>query len=186
MSLDTKRKFAVIDVETTGFFPDYHEVIEIGCAIVERDEVDPSKLTIIEEIDMKVKMDFPERADPGALRVNGYDESAWIFAYTQAQAFEELAKKTKGCIFVAHNVAFDWGFIEASFRRLNMEHNFHFHKIDTLSIAFAKFHGKDEDLKHLSLRALCEYFGIVNEKAHSAMPDVRATVQILGKLLAMK
>lgn len=186
MSLDLKRRLAIIDVETTGFFPDYHEVIEIGCAIVERDESDPSKLTIVDELEMKVKMDFPERADEGALRVNGYNEAEWIFAYTQEQAFQELAKRTKGCVFVAHNVAFDWGFVEASMRRYNINHDFHYHKLDTLSIAFAKFHGSDFDVKRLSLRALCEHFGIVNEKAHTALADVRATVQILSKLLAMK
>ncbi len=186
MSLDTKHNLAFIDVETTGFDPYTQEVIEIGCIIMSRDDKDPTKLTLVEEIDMKVQMEHPETADEGALRVNGYDPSAWIFAYTQQQAFELLAQKTKGCVFVAHNVAFDWNFVDTSFRRLGIEHNFERNKIDTLSIAYAKFSGMNTDIRHLSLRALCEHFGVKNEAAHSALPDVRATIEVYKKLMAMR
>jgi len=66
-----------------------------------------------------------------------------------------------------------------------MESPFHFHKLDTLSIAFSKFNGTG-DIKHLSLRALCEHFGITNERAHSALPDARATAQVFKKLMEKK
>jgi DNA polymerase III epsilon subunit-like protein len=183
MSLSTKQNLAFIDVETTGLDPYTHEVIEIGCIIVERGDNGPADLKIIEELDIKVKPDHIETAEIGALRVNGYDASDWLFAYTQQQAFEMLAKKTQGCVFVAHNVAFDWNFIDSSFRRLNIDHGFTHHKLDTLSMAFQKFNGTDE-IKHLSLRALCEHYGIQNEKAHSALPDVRAMIEIYKKLMS--
>jgi len=186
MSLDSRRDLAFIDVETTGFDPVTQEVVEIGCIIMERDPTDPTKLTLVEEIDMKVKPDHIETADPGALRVNGYNEADWIFAYTQQQAFQLLADKTKGCVFVAHNVAFDWNFVDTSFRRLGIEHGFERNKLDTLSIAYAKFSGNNSDIRHLSLRSLCEHFEIKNEKAHSALPDVRAMIEIYKKLMAMK
>ncbi len=182
MSLSTKQNFSFIDVETTGLNPNIHEVIEIGCIIVERGDGGPADLRIVEEIEMKLKPEHLENAEEGALRVNGYNDADWLFAYTQKQGFELLAQKTKGCVFVAHNVAFDWGFVAASFARLGIEHGFTHHKLDTLSIAFAKFNGTDE-IKHLSLRALCEHFSIVNEKAHSALPDVRATIEIYKRLM---
>lgn len=186
MALTTKTKFAFIDVETTGLSPSVHEVIELACALVERDET-TGKCTILEELDLKLKPEHIETAESVALKINGYDESAWMFAHTQVQAFTLLAEIARGATFVAHNVAFDWGFIESGFRRCGLEPTFDYHKLDTLSIAFAKLYGRsDVDIKHLSLKALCEHFSVKNESAHSAMPDVRATVAIFEKLMLMK
>ncbi len=185
MSLDQKLNYAFVDVETTGLNPDIHEIIEIGCIIVERGPGGPADLKVIEEIEMKVQPERMELAEPEALRINGYDPAQWMFAYTKSQALEVLTKKTDGCVFVAHNVAFDWMFIEKMYRDAGMEHKFHYHKLDTLSIAFAMFNGTT-DVKHLSLRALCEHFGIKNERAHSALPDIRVTIEIFKKLMQMK
>lgn len=185
MSLDTKLNYAFIDVETTGLNPDIHEIIEIGCVIVERGVNGPTDLKIVEEIELKIQPERIELAEPEALRVNGYDPASWMFAYTKQQAMQLLAKKTQGCVFVAHNVAFDWVYIEKAFRDVDIEHGFHYHKLDTLSMAFVLFNGT-ADIKHLSLRALCEHFGIKNERAHSALPDVRATIEVFKSLMKMK
>ena len=60
----------------------------------------------------------------------------------------------------------------------------HYHKLDTISIAWAKFH-KDTDVIHFSLRELCERFGIKNEKAHTALSDARATFELYKKLMEL-
>lgn len=180
MSLSEKTRFAFIDVETSGLNPDIHEIIEIGCLIVSQNEA--GQFVIDDELELKVQMTRPDVAEPAALRVNGYDPAAWMFAYTMPQALEMLSKAAKDTVFVAHNMCFDWQFIEKAYRDNGVEHPFHFHKIDTLSIAFAKLRGTDA--KHLSLRSLCERFEVVNEKAHTALADCRATLEVFKKLMA--
>ena len=58
----------------------------------------------------------------------------------------------------------------------------HYHKLDTISIAWAKFHN-DKDFEHFSLREMCERFGIKNEHAHTALSDARATFELYKKLM---
>jgi DNA polymerase-3 subunit alpha (Gram-positive type) len=179
MSLKEHTRYAFIDVETSGLNPDIHEIIEIGCLIVAESE---SGYTIENELEIKVAMTRPELAEATALRVNGYDPAAWMFAYTMPQALEMLNKHAKDCVFIAHNACFDWQFVEKAYRDAKMEHPFHYHKLDTLSIAYAKLKGTDA--KHLSLRSLCQRFAVTNEKAHTALADCRATFEVFKKLMA--
>ena len=82
MSQIITKNLAFVDVETTGLNPDTHEIIELGCVIVSQEGVGSGKpsFKIIGEIDIKIKPEHIENADPVALRVNGYDEVDWVFA----------------------------------------------------------------------------------------------------------
>lgn len=177
------KKLAFLDVETTGFDPVKQEIIELG-VVVAAQQADGAWRTV-NEIDVKVKPRHIETADKEALRVNGYSEDAWMFAHTLEQALEELNQKAKDAIMVAHNVAFDYGFIDQAYRSVEMESAMAYQKFDTISIAFAKLHA-DPDIKGYSLRALCEYFGITNEKAHTALADARATFEVFQELMKIK
>lgn len=173
---------AFIDVETTGFNPDTHEIVELGLVIAQfKDDV----LTVTDQLDLKIHPTHIESADPGALRVNGYNEADWLFATTLTDAMRVFAEKTEGAIFVAHNMAFDYGFIAKAFETTGIENKMHYQKLDTLSMAFAVLHGVD-DATRLSLGALCDYFSIENKKAHSAFADTYATYEVFKKLLAVK
>jgi len=175
------RKLVFLDVETTGFDPIKHEIVELGAVVVEP-QGSYQNLKVLHELDIKVKPTRIEDADPGALRVNGYDEAQWMFAHDLAEAMQELSAKAKGCSIVAHNIAFDWSFIQQAYDTTGVENTLHYQKLDTLSMAFIKLH-KDPDLSNLSLRALCEYFGIVNTNAHTALADTRATVEVFKGLM---
>ncbi len=178
-----KHNLAFIDTETTGFDQDRHEMIQIGCIIAEQ-VWNGKKLTLkhVEEFELKIKIERLSDADPQALRVNGYDPSEWVFAYSLPEAMKIFADKTKDCIMVAHNVCFDFGFIEKAFRITNIENKMHYHKLDTISIAFAKL-GHDDTLERFSLRSLCEYFKIENKNAHTALADARATYEVYEKMM---
>ena len=61
----------------------------------------------------------------------------------------------------------------------------HFHKLDTISLAFGILHTNDDPGK-LSLRTLTEKYGIENKKAHSAFADAYATYEVFKKLMNLK
>lgn len=177
-----KKKLAFIDVETTGIKILQHEVIEIGCMIVV--QLDNGSFQVKEEFEVKVKPEHIETADTKALRINGYNEDAWMFAHSKQEAMQMLAEKTEGAVMVAHNVGFDYSFIQKTFEECGIENKMFYANIDTLTLALAKL--KDnEDVTRYTLRAMCDHFGIKNEKAHTALADVRATFEMFKKLMVM-
>ena len=173
-----KQNLAFIDIETTGLNVLKHEIIEVGCVLATPD------LEIIEEFELKIKPERIEDADPTSLKINHYDPSAWVFAYTLTQAMKILAKKVKDHVMVGQNVALDSGFLEHAFAKTNITNGMHYHKLDTISIAWAKLH-RSPDLEHFSLREMCVRFGIKNEHAHSALSDARATYLLYKKLMEL-
>ena len=173
-----KHNFAFVDIELTGLLVGKHEIIEIGCVLT------TPELGVIEELELKVKPEHLENADPISLKISPYNESEWKHAYSLEEAIKILAKKVEGFIMVGHNVAFDSGFLEYAFNKTGIPNSMHYHKLDTVSIAWAKLH-REPDLEHFSLRELCLRFGIVNEKAHTALSDARATYELYKKLMEL-
>ncbi len=174
------KKLAFIDIETTGFDIEKHEIIEIGGVIVEQKDGKP--LRIIDEFEIKIKPEHIENADPEALSLNGYSEMEWMFALDKKRAMELFSEKTKDAVMVAHNIAFDFSFLAKAFSETGVENQMFFAKLDTISFAYAKFHNK-EKAPRMSLASLCEYFEIQNERAHTALSDARATYEVYKKLL---
>jgi DNA polymerase III epsilon subunit family exonuclease len=173
-----KHNFAFIDIETTGLNLLKHEIIEIGCVLTTPD------LEVIEEFELKIKPGHIENADPIALKVNHYDPAFWESAYNLEEAIKILLEKVKDCIMVGHNVAFDAGFLEYAFNKMQILNTMHYHKLDTVSIAWAKLHS-EPDLEHFSLREMCGRFGIKNERAHTALSDAHATFELYKKLMSL-
>ncbi len=180
-------RLAFIDIETTGLDPDRHEIIEIGCVLMDQVWHPDGRVELvhIEECEYKVKPERIADADPQALRVNGYNAADWIFAYTLPEAMKMLGEKTRDCIFVAHNACFDYMFIDKAFRLTGIENKMHYHKIDTISVAFARL-GHGGDIDRFSLRALCEFFKIENKNAHTALADTRAMALMYEKMMNYK
>lgn len=175
---------AFIDVETTGLDSDVHEIIELGVVLVRQipQEGKGPGLEVIGEYEYKI---IPERlynADPESLKINGYTPEKWTDAKPLKEVMEDFAARTKSASFVAHNVVFDFAFLEKAFTRAGVKNEMHYHKIDTISLAFAKLY-HDPKVEKFSLRFLCEYLGIENKSAHTALSDARATFELYKKLL---
>lgn len=173
-----KNNLAFIDLETTGLNAGKHEIIEIGCIIT------TPELEIIEEIELKVKPERIGDADPVSLKVNQYDSSLWGDAIALEEAMRILSEKTKECVMVGQNVPFDSGFLDLAFERTNIPNGMHHHKLDTVSIAWAKLQN-ETDISNFSLYELCSHFGIKNERAHTALADARATFLLYKKLMSL-
>jgi DNA polymerase III epsilon subunit-like protein len=173
-----KHNFAFLDIETTGLNLIKHEIIEIGCVVTN------PELTVLEEFELKIKPERIEDADPVSLKVNHYNVSDWKGAYPLDKAMKILSLKVKDCIMVGQNVAFDSGFLEYAFTKTGIANSMHYHKLDTISLAWAKLHN-EPDLEHFSLRELCLRFDIKNENAHTGLGDARATFELYKKLMEL-
>ena len=139
-----KHNLAFIDIETTGLNLINNEIIEIGCVIVN------PELEVIEEFELKIKPEYIENADPVALKVNHYNEKEWENGYEKKEAIKIFSEKVKDCIMVGHNVAFDAGFLEYAFNEMEIPNTMHYHKLDTISLTWAKFHN-DPNIDRFSL-----------------------------------
>jgi len=173
-----KHNFAFIDIETTGLDVADHEIIEIGCVLT------TPKLKVIEEFELKIKPKHIKTSDPVSLKVNHYNEKDWENASELKEVMKIFSRKVENCIMVGQNVAFDSGFLERAFSQTKTKNSLHYHKLDTISIAWAKLH-HDKDVEHFSLRELCLHFGIKNARPHNALSDARATFELYKKLLSM-
>jgi DNA polymerase III epsilon subunit family exonuclease len=173
-----KHNLAFIDIETSGLNVLKHEILEIGCVLTN------PNLEVIEEFEFKIKPERIEDADPTSLKINRYNEHDWVFARTLSETMKILTEKVKDCIMVGHNVAFDAGFLEHALSTTKLENSMHYHKLDTISIAWAKLH-REPDLEHFSLRELCVRFNIKNERSHTALSDARATYELYKKLMEL-
>jgi len=170
--------FAFVDIEATGLNLLKHEIIEIGCVVT-----DP-ELNVLEEYDIKVKPENINNADPTSIKISHYNTPDWKDAVPLEEAMKIFASKVKDCIMVGQNVAFDSGFLEYAFAETGIANPMHYHKLDTIAIAWAKLH-HEPDLVHFSLREMCMRFGIENPKAHTALSDARATYELYKKLMSL-
>ena len=175
---------AFVDTETTGTDPNKHEIIELAVIVakqVPREGRGP-KLEIIEECEWKIKPKHIERAEEDALRINGYNEVDWMFAVDIEKAMEEFSKKTQSCIFASHNLVFDYTFVMKAFEETNVENRMHYGKLDTISMAMARLYDAPSADK-FSLRSLCELLKVENSKAHTALADTKALVEVYKKIM---
>lgn len=178
-------KLSFVDLETTGLDPARHEIIEVACLVAEPASAGGAiSWRVADELELKVKPTRLESADPEALRINGYRESDWLFAATLEQAMKTLAEKINDTVVVAQNVTFDWSFLERAFAAAGVTPKIFYHKLDLASMAYGKLFRRD-DFQKFSLKALADYFGVENVRAHSALSDTRVTFQIFQKLMEL-
>jgi len=165
-----KLKYAIIDVETTGMGIQGNKITEIAIIIH-----DGTK--IIDQYDSLVN---PECTIPMTIsRLTGiYD-----YMVSDAPKFYEVAKKvieiTKDCIFVAHNVNFDYNVIHKEFSDLGFP--FKRKKLCTVRLSRKLIPG----LPSYSLGKLCSSVGIRINDRHRAKGDADATTILFEKLLRL-
>ena len=171
-----ERPVAFLDIETSGTDPRWADILEIG--IVRTDEPEP--------LELKLPLINPQRAEEEALAIVGYTEKEWEDAvpwgFVAQQVWDKLAVGSPA--IVGHNLfRFDWPVLEWRLRAMGFPtHLIGRPLIDTLSLAFAHFHGQPDAPANLSLESLCVYYQINPEGVHRALGGARRCRQIYERL----
>lgn len=165
----TPKRYAVIDIETTGGRADRDRITEIAIIVDDGNQVIERFQTLLN----------PERSIPyNITQLTGITDEM----VADAPKFYEVAKRivelTQGAIFVAHNVNFDYGFVREEFARLG--YSFNRKKLCTVRLSRQTFPKQGP----YSLGALTRRFGIKLENAHRAMDDAEACRQLLHLILS--
>lgn len=177
------KKLAFIDIETTGLDYDKHEIIEVGCIIAICERVENKYiLTKLDEFEFKTKPNNISNADEIALKINKFKLSDWNNAEDLEHVIKILSEKTIGAVMVAHNIIFDYSFLDRAFKKFNIKNEMNYYGLDTISMAYTKL-VNTEDVDKVSLHNLTKYFGIKNENEHSALSDCQATLELFEKLI---
>jgi DNA polymerase-3 subunit epsilon len=170
-----QRPLAIVDVETSGDDESRHEILEVGLLVVRQ-----SDLEILDEMSEKVKPHNIATALPEALKLNGYNEKDWRDAKELAEVMAVFSQKTKGAIFTAYNVSFDWAFIKEAFSKTGAPNLMDYHRFDILSLAWYKLGDK---LERINLKEVCKFLGVEPEpETHRAIEGARSALKALKKL----
>jgi DNA polymerase-3 subunit epsilon len=150
-------RFAVVDVETTGFGRT-DRIVEIGIVLVDGNEIIQEWETLIN----------PER-DISNSNIHGITADTVSLAPIFTEVVDEVSSFLDGRIFVAHNISFDSRMLQQEFNRSKKE------------IDFGKGYCTLQ-ATCLKLEKACAKFGVLNSNAHRALTDARATALILGQV----
>lgn len=166
-------KFFAIDIETTGLDKNKDSIIEIGAVMFELGK--PVKVSNSLINPMK---EIPEEAT----QIHHINNDMVKDAPGEKEVLEHLIvflndaikKQTFLC---AHNADFDISFLEAAFRRNNIDIDLYY--VDTLAIAKENIKG----LSNYKLNTLANLFNIINKEEHRASSDAEVCGNILVRIL---
>jgi len=163
-----KQLYTIIDIETTGQSYKDGKITEIALY----------RHNGIQVVDSFASLVNPECHIPYFItELTGIDNNM----VAGAPKFYEIAKKivelTAGSIFVAHNVSFDYKFIQEEFRRLGYEYKRKTMCTVKLSRKYLPGHAS------YSLGKICDDLNIGIDGRHRAAGDALATVQLFEMIL---
>lgn len=173
---DTRRRYAVVDVETTGLDPSTDRILQIAAVVVDEDG------EVVDTFDTVVRPESPSEYEHGAEHVHGITPDDVRNGMPLRHAIERLKQVSSNATFTAHNARFDLGFLAAEASRVGAEWS-----IDSDSVVDTLFLSRSLDQSREyshRLTDLCERYGIARDRAHDALSDAQATAQLLTKLLS--
>lgn len=164
-------RYSVIDVETTGGKPGIGRITEIAIFRMEGTEI----------VDHFTSLVNPEITIPYYIsRLTGITNEM----VNDAPRFYEIAKRivelTENTIFVAHNVSFDYHFIQKEFESLG--YKFERDQLCTVRLSRKILPGRTS----YSLGNLCQELNIPLSDRHRAGGDAHATALLLKYLIEKK
>jgi DNA polymerase-3 subunit epsilon len=159
-----QQPYVVVDVETTGGCKPGHRITEIGAVKVINGRVVDSWSSLIN----------PERRVPHFItRLTGISNDMVEDAPLFCEVIDDLERFMQDCIFVAHNVNFDYGFFKLEYARL--DRTFSMPKLCTVREMRKYYPGS----KSYSLGNLTKEYGLSLDNHHRALCDAQAAAELL-------
>lgn len=170
--------FVVVDVETTGWLADAAVITEIGAIRLDRGQLDA-----VRPGDEFSALVHPGVAIPAAItELTGITDEMVAGAPGIGEVLPEFLDFAAGAVLVAHNAAFDIGFLSSACDACGLPWPA-FRVIDTAMLSrLALGPGDVPDHK---LTTLAGYFRTAAGPCHRALDDARATAGVLAGLLGL-
>ena len=164
--------FVVVDLETTGLSPRTSRICEIGAQRVRSLE-----LTDVFETLVDPGVVLP----PAVAALTGIRPGSLRGAPRVDLAIRRLVAFTGDAAIVAHNARFDLAFLDREVAQLTGR-RIAAPVVDTVWLARRLLDGRT---RHVGLARLAHFFGVPTEPCHRALPDARATAEILVVLIGL-
>lgn len=159
--------FVCFDLETTGLSPVTDRIIEIGALKVKEGK-------IIERLSEFINpfMKLPENI----IRLTGITDDMVSHAENEETVVKRFLMFAGDYTVMGHNIGFDYSFMKTAAKRQKQE----FDKlgIDTLELCRKLL----PDLGSKSLGSMCSHYNIINQHAHRAFDDAKATALLYVNL----
>lgn len=150
---------AFVDIETTGMRIVRDRIIEIGILRVEKNKIIRKYQTLIHP-----QMYIPDNI----AELTGITKEELERAPTFYQVKDEILEVLDNCVFAAHNVRFDYGFIKNEFNRLGISfRQKHFCTVRLSRYLYPQY-------SHHALDNIIERFGLLCKRRHRAFDDAKA------------
>lgn len=161
-------KIAFVDIETTGMRSFYDRIIEIAILRVEENQIVRTFHSLIN----------PEgHLPPEITLLTGITAGDLENAPTFRQIKDDILETLSGCVFVAHNVRFDYGFLKNEFQRLDLSFSpRHFCTVRLSRALYPRF-------RRHNLDSLIERFGFESKARHRALSDAKILFLFYNKIM---
>ena len=161
--ISTPTDYVAVDIETTGFSPEYCEIIEIGCIRIRNGKE-------VDSFSCLVRPDDMDAVDGFITKLTGITPEMLEGASPISEILPAALQFIDTDIVVGHNVSFDVNFIYDNAEQLGLA-PFSNDYIDTMRLSRRVF----PDLKNHRLNTLIKEFGIPKATSHRAESDARQT-----------
>ncbi|THE15116.1 ATP-dependent helicase DinG [Bacillus timonensis] len=165
-----KKRFVVVDLETTGNSPKKGDkIIQFAAVVIEDGEIVERFATFVNP-----KQDIPVFIE----QFTGISNEVVANAPDFSIVAPEIISLFEDSYFVAHNVPFDYSFLQEELAQCGFK-NFHCLTIDTVELSRVMLPLADS----YKLGQLAESLSLTHENPHQADSDAEVTAEILLKIL---
>jgi len=172
-------RFIVLDSETTGLNPRTDRIITIGAvAVCDGDIILDDAFDALLQVDENTP----------AVTVHGVTRDEARAGLEEPEALERFLGYLRDGVIVGHHIGHDIGTLDAGYER-HWGFQLTNRSLDTMDLTLhleqaGAFAGRPP-IRHFTLDALCEMFGVIPHDRHTASGDAFITAQVFLRLVRL-